>query len=155
MASTRLNRIYRLMKNRCTNPKNPAYKYYGGRGINVCSEWLNSEKVGEQGQSKGWIEFKKWALCSGYQEGLTIDRIDVNSNYEPSNCRWVSMKVQHNNTRRNLFVTYKGEIKTIANWCEILNLKYNTVYTRIVRYHWTIERALETRENPVVIRSRI
>ena len=65
------------------------------------------------------------------------------------------MKVQHNNTRRNLFVTYKGETKTIANWCEILNLKYNTVYTRIVRYHWTIERALETRENPIVIRSRI
>ena len=97
--------------------------------------------------SKGWLAFKKWALENGYQDNLTIDRIDPNGNYEPSNCRWVTMKVQSNNLRNNIRLTYKGRTQTIHQWCEELNLNYDCIVNRIKNMGWTVEKAFETREN--------
>lgn len=93
---TRLYKKYLSMKQRCYNPNNPYYKNYGGRGITICDEWLNN-----------FLNFKEWAYNNGYDDNLgsfdcTIDRINNDGNYEPSNCRWVNMKVQMNNTRRNI-----------------------------------------------------
>jgi hypothetical protein len=85
--ATRMNMI-----SRCTNEKNRDYADYGGRGISVCDEWLNKDT--------GVAAFVEWALANGYQDGLTIDRIDVNGNYEPNNCRWVTMEKQSHNRRR-------------------------------------------------------
>ena len=140
----RLKRIYYAMKRRCYNKTDEAYKYYGARGITICDEWLD--------ESNGYITFKQWALSNGYTDELTIDRIDVNKDYCPDNCRWVTMKIQLNNTRRNKLVTYNGETKTVSNWCDELGLQYEVVYNRIFRYHWTPKRALETRENPSYVK---
>lgn len=144
---TRLNNIYSHMKSRCYNPNSDHYKYYGGRGITVCDEWLNPDMVYNNGKgswTKGYEAFKKWALENGYQDNLTIDRIDVNKGYCPENCRWVTRKVQQNNTRRNHLLTYKGETKNITEWAEITGISV-TAITKRIRRNWTVERALETK----------
>lgn len=91
----KLYRIYWRMKSSCYNINNRSYKYYGGRGITVCNEWLNS-----------YESFYNWSISNGYREGLTIDRIDNNGNYEATNCRWVDMKVQNNNKRQRKTANY-------------------------------------------------
>lgn len=90
MNRTRLHRIWLCMKNRCSNPRNAGYKYWGARGITVCDEWKNSFQA-----------FYDWAMKNGYEDHLSIDRIDVNGNYEPSNCRWATPHEQRVNQRRN------------------------------------------------------
>lgn len=119
---TRHLKIYKGMKDRCYNPKNKRYKDYGGRGIKICDEWL-----------KDYNAFLKWALENGYDENLTIDRIDVNGNYEPSNCRWATSKQQAFNRRSNHRITINGENKTITEWSEIRNIKITTICARIRR----------------------
>lgn len=100
---TRLYRIWQNMKNRCHNPKVSCYKYYGGRGISVCSEW--KERFGC---------FRDWAIQNGYAEELTLDRIDVNGNYTPDNCRWTTFKQQGYNKQNT--IKHKGTpIAVIAN----------------------------------------
>jgi hypothetical protein len=143
---SRLNRIYIAMKQRCYNPKYDHYKFYGERGIKICDEWLNPEIIhlGCRGRiTKGYFEFKKWAINNGYSDNLTIDRIDVNGNYEPSNCRWITIKEQCNNTRRNRLFTYKGKTQTLTQWSEELGFNYGRVKMRLYKLHWTVEKAFE------------
>lgn len=143
MSSERLQNIYVNLKQRCYNPKSTFYKNYGGRGITVCNEWLNSEMYDGR-STKGWIAFKNWALSNGYADNLTIDRIDNSKGYCPENCHWVTMRTQQNNRRSNRLITYKGKTQSLANWCRELNLNYGTIKCRI-RRNWTVEKAFETK----------
>lgn len=127
-SKTRLNNTWRCMKQRCLNPNNSAYKNYGGRGITVCNEWQEFQP------------FYDWAIANGYKDDLTIDRIDVNGNYEPSNCRWVDTKTQSNNTRRSHYITYKGETMTLTQWANKLNMNKGTL-TKRLNSGWSIEEA--------------
>ena len=142
--STRLNRAYRNMKARCYNPNVESYCNYGARGITVCEEWLNSKmiKTNHGTQSLGWLSFKEWAMKNGYNDNLTIDRIDNNKGYSPENCRWVDRKVQANNRNFCRYITYKGKTQNLKQWCEELNLNYKAVHRRIKVLHWSIEKAL-------------
>lgn len=116
---TRLYRTWQNMKNRCYNKNTLKYSIYGARGITVCDEWLND-----------FISFKSWAMGNGYNETLTIDRIDVNGNYEPNNCRWSTKKEQSNNTRSNIIIMYNGERKTAQEWAEQLGVSPKTLRKR-------------------------
>ena len=135
MARDRIQNIFLHMKDRCYNPNFKDYKNYGGRGITICEEWQTPHSW------KGGRAFRKWALENGYADNLTLDRIDVNKGYSPENCRWVSMKVQGNNRRNNTSITYKGQTKTLAQWCDELDLCYNKTYKRIFHRNWSIEKA--------------
>lgn len=126
---TRLYSTFARMKQRCYNKNNPKYKNYGGRGIQICQEWLDD-----------FDKFYDWSLSNGYSEILTIDRINVNGNYEPSNCRWVDMKEQSKNRTTNIVVKYNGESKVLSEWCSILNLDYKLVNRRI-NDGWNVEDA--------------
>lgn len=112
----KLYEVWLTMKNRCENPNRAKYKDYGARGIKVCQEWHDAET------------FCRWALENGYKEGLQIDRIDVNGNYEPSNCRWVTPKENSRNKRNTVFLTVNGETKCVTEWCELVGISPYTVY---------------------------
>lgn len=118
----KLYRTYKNMKARCSNPNHPNYHNYGGRGIAVCDDWNSS-----------YASFRTWALSNGYSEGLTLDRINNNGNYEPSNCRWVDMKVQSNNMRKNVRITYHGETHTASEWSDILDIPVGRIRHRFNR----------------------
>ena len=118
--NTRLYHTYKDMKRRCYNPKFKAYKDYGGRGITICQEWLSD-----------FLNFKKWSLESGYKDNLTIERIDFNGNYEPGNCKWIPLKEQTYNTRKNIFIYVNNEKHCIKEWAEILNIKYSKLIYHI------------------------
>lgn len=130
LSTTKLYSVWRDMKQRCNNPKSTAYKYYGGRGIRVCKEWNDSAKT-----------FYDWAMANGYREGLTIDRINVNGDYEPNNCRWATMKQQVQNRRVSL-LTYNGETHTYDEWSEITGIKKNVIRKRKNRLKLPIELVL-------------
>lgn len=108
----RLKRIYDAMKNRCKNKNN----YCGKKNIQICKEWLNN-----------FENFYNWAINNGYSDHLTIDRIDNNGNYEPKNCRWITLEEQQRNKSNNIYITYKNETHCINEWCRILNLSYREV----------------------------
>lgn len=125
--------IWKHMKDRCYNPNFKHYGHYGGRGITVCDEWR-----------KDFNSFYEWAISNGYDDSLTLDRKDVNGNYDPTNCRWATRREQMLNTRRNHYLTYDGETLTVNEWAEKLGMKQNTLLCRI-RRGWSVERALTTR----------
>lgn len=136
---TRLYAIWDNMKARCYNKNSSDYPRYGGRGVFVCDEWIQSYKA-----------FSDWAKENGYAENLTLDRIENNKGYCPSNCRWVDRKVQANNTRNCVFYTYNGEVHTLAEWADIVKIPKTALWNRIKMYGWELEKALTT---PVATRS--
>lgn len=120
---SRLYSIWINIKDRCYNHKSLAYKHYGGRGINVCNEWLNKEE--------GFINFYNWAMENGYQDNLTIERINVNSDYNPFNCKWITKSEQQQNKRNNVFITYKNKTLNIAQWSKELKIPYYNLQRRL------------------------
>lgn len=129
LSHTRLHNIWIGMKNRCYNKRNTKFKHYGGRGITVCDEWQTN-----------FLAFKTWAENNGYRADLTIERINVNGQYCPENCKWVDRVAQANNRRSNVY--YRG--KTLAQWCRELGLPYKTIFNRIRILNWDFEKAIST-----------
>lgn len=115
----KLYRIWGRMKERCYNPHSDHYYLYGGRGIVVCDDWKND-----------FLSFRNWALSHGYVEGLSIDRINGNGNYEPDNCRWATKIEQQNNLRTNVNITYKNETHSIAAWSRLIGVHEETIRQR-------------------------
>ena len=115
MNGTRINRIWRAMKARCANKND---KNYGGRGIIVCDEWNKFDA------------FYKWAIENGYNECLSIDRINPDGNYSPDNCRWSTSSEQSNNKRNNKRLTINGETHNITEWAKIAGISYQTIWKR-------------------------
>lgn len=133
--NTRLYVVWISMKQRCLNPKNKDYCKYGKRGIKVCDEWIND-----------FMSFYNWAMENGYDENapkgkFTVDRIDNNGNYGPSNCRLTTIKGQSNNRRNNRIINYNGENVTLTMLAEKYNINPSTFNDRLER-GWTIEQAL-------------
>ena len=130
----RIRHIWESMKSRCYNNKNISYKNYGARGIKICDEWINKEN--------GLINFYNWSIDNGYKDDLTIDRIDVNGNYEPSNCRWATWQKQCNNTRNNIKIEYNSEYENICYFIKKYNLNKFAIYNRLKR-DWSVRDAIE------------
>lgn len=135
-SKTRLYKLWSEMKRRCNNPNDNVFKHYGGRGIKYTEEW---EK---------FSPFKKWALENGYYEGnrgeCTLDRIDVNGDYCPDNCRWVSIKQQAQNKRNSFIIEINGIKKTISEWAEESGIPATTIFARIKKYNYTPSQAVFT-----------
>lgn len=131
--NTRLYTIFRGILKRCYVKTNKAYKNYGGRGITVCDEWLLDRS-----------KFFQWAVSNGYNENLTIERIDNSRGYSPDNCKWITNTEQQSNKRSNHLVTYKGETHTVTEWERMLGMNHNTLLSRLSKYHWSVEKAIET-----------
>jgi len=117
------------MINRCCSEDNPNYKHYGGRGITICNEWLD------------YYNFRDWALVNGYEDHLTLERKNVNSNYDPENCKWATMKEQENNRTNNHLITFNGRTKTLQQWSDETGIYSSTLRSRLQR-GWSIEQAL-------------
>lgn len=133
---TRLYGVWCAMKRRCYQTYDPKYPFYGGRGIVMCDEWRND-----------YIAFRDWAYAHGYDPNAprgecTLDRIDVNGNYYPDNCRWVDMQTQMNNVRSNHTICYQNEIHTIAEWSRKLNVAYQKLYSALSKHDFDMEKAL-------------
>ena len=139
----RLYPIWSGMKDRCLNKNNKRYSSYGGRGIEVCKEWQQSFRA-----------FLRWAMANGYEEGLSIDRIDNDGNYCPENCRWATAKEQANNKRWNHLITYNGKTQTMKEWAEELGIKLSTLSQRINSYRWSDEKALTTPVRKYIIETK-
>lgn len=132
---TRIYGIWKTMKTRCYNKHSEKYKNYGSRSIVVCDEWKHDFEA-----------FYNWAMDNNYRDDLTIDRIDNNKGYSPDNCKWSTPKQQVRNRRNTVRLTYNGETKSLAEWSEILNLNYHTVYDRY-KHGWNTKDILFGKEN--------
>jgi len=121
------------MKERCARVGDKSYPRYGGRGIRVCEEWKND-----------FDAFRSWAYHAGYNDFLSIDRINVNGNYEPSNCRWATQKTQANNKRNSRKINYNERLLTIAQWANITGVPEATIRARLFKLRWDVETALTT-----------
>ena len=130
LSDTRFYEQYRGMLKRCYDSNAINYRDYGGRGITVCEEWRNDPGA-----------FLTWALENGWAEGLTLDRIDNDGPYCPTNCRWVTAHDQSRNKRSNLLLTFNGQTKIAADWADELGIPRKTLYERL-RIGWTVEDAL-------------
>jgi len=125
---TRAYKTWLRMRDRCSNTKSWKYKYYGGKGIKICDEWQTFENFfRDMGQPP---------------EGMTLDRIDVNGNYEPSNCRWATMMEQAKNKTNNMFLIIDGEKIHLMEASRRFHVKFQTIWARIKKYGWTDRQAV-------------
>lgn len=131
----RLYSIYNGIKRRCYRPAEPRYKDYGARGVQMVSEWLDEQH--------GFDNFVKWSTDNGYTDEMTIDRIDVDGNYGPNNCRWIPLVEQALNKRETLWVDYKGERVQLLVLCERMGANYDTAHNRIYTLNWSVEDAID------------
>lgn len=130
--NTRLYGTWSKMKHRCNNQNDAAYKNYGGRGITVCKDWEESFEV-----------FYDWAMKNGYNDTLTIERIDVEKGYCPENCCWITKEEQAKNKRNIRYVAVRGEKMPMKTACDLLGLPYKTIHLRVTRYGMSFEQAIE------------
>jgi hypothetical protein len=128
---THLYNVWLAMRQRCLNKNNPNYKNYGQRGIRICEEWDDYEI------------FHNWAMSNGFAENFTIERIDNNSGYNPSNCTWIPQSKQSCNTRRNKRITFNGKTRILKEWATELEIKYDTLFGRLAR-GWDVKEAFTT-----------
>lgn len=133
LVDSRLYVIWNSIKERCYCPNSTSYPRYGAKGISMCDQWRQN-----------FMSFYNWAISNGYSDELSIDRIIGTGNYEPSNCRWASDITQSNNRSSNVRVTCNGETHTLAEWCRIIGIQPQTLYYRLNRAKWSVEKALMT-----------
>lgn len=131
LRKTRLYRIWANIKTRCYNHNDPHFQRWGAKGITVCDEWKDDFKA-----------FYDWAMSNGYEEHLTIDRIDNDKGYSPDNCRWATVKEQNQNKKKVRFITYNGKTQTIPEWTKELGLGKETIRERLKR-GWSESEAIE------------
>ena len=131
LTNHRLYNVWEGIKARCNNPNYNQYKDYGGRGIKICDEWANDASV-----------FIKWGIANGWRKGLTIERVDNDGNYEPSNCKWVTWIEQGKNRRNTRKLTYMGRTLRIEEWAKELGFCHGTINDRIYNRKWSVDRAL-------------
>ena len=129
---TRLYNIWSKMKQRCYDKNHTYYNRYGGRGIVVCDEWKND-----------FTTFRKWAYENGYTDNLTIDRVNNNGNYEPTNCRWITLQDQCNNRSTTRLLTFNNQTHSIAEWARIYGTSRNVIWYRL-KQGWSVEKTLTT-----------
>ena len=129
--TNRIYRIWRNMKSRCLNSNTPKFKNHGGRGVFICREWLDFEN------------FYNWAIQNGYADNLTLERINNNEGYYPTNCEWTTYKKQNFNKRVNRIVTYRNESRPLMEWSNLLGFKFSTLWARLYQYNWSIDKAFE------------
>lgn len=135
-SKTRCMKIFYGVRKRCYNKNSKSYKDYGGRGIKICDEWYNNCE-----------SFYQWAISNGYKDNLTIERIDVNKDYSPDNCKWIPKSEQSANRRGIRKVLFENKICSIKEICKKTGIKYNTVYMRIKRNGIFTKKDEETLEN--------
>lgn len=133
---TRLYGVWTNIKSRCYNVNSKSYVNYGGRGIVMCQEWCDS-----------FESFSKWAYENGYDPSAkhgecTIDRIDVDGNYCPENCRWTNAKEQSNNRTNTYYLTIDNITHSLSEWADITGIKYHTIFARINKLGWEPKKAL-------------
>lgn len=134
--SIRIHHIFYMMKKRCYDKTNPNYQYYGAKGIKICQEWLEDVN-----------EFVLWSLNNGYNDKLQIDRVDFKKDYSPSNCRWVSQKLNANNKSNSYFITYHNRTQTLKQWCDELNLNYKSTHSKLKYHNGDIEELFSKSNN--------
>ena len=120
----KLYRAWIRMKGRCYDPKNASYEHYRLHGVEVCKEWRNS-----------FEPFALWAIENGWDSKLTLDRIDGEGNYEPTNCRWADKKAQGRNRSSCIYITHDGVTKSLIEWCEVFGVPHHLPLNRINRGH--------------------
>lgn len=131
LSKFKLYDVHRQMLKRCYDSNSKDYPGYGGRGISVCKEWNDVHA------------FFNWAYKSGYKEGLTIERIDVNGNYCPENCTWIENKMQGRNTRRVRFLQYDGKSMSVSDWSRETGINIRTLINRL-NLGWSVEKTLSS-----------
>ena len=130
LCGTKLYNVWLTMKQRCYNPRDKHYRWYGAKGVKVCDLWRENPAA-----------FAEWCKANGYKDGLTIDRIDTAGNYEPNNCRFISMSAQQRNRSSCKMISFNGETRSVQEWAEKLRIAPSTLRSRFNK-GWSVERAL-------------